>query len=90
MYFSWPGEGIVPRDVDELYGVEGPGLIDSVGTRCFVPVVDVFSRGGTSLDFSYPKDIPSSPCSYLIFSDIGSRIVSAPISNIASTSSRAP
>lgn len=42
------------------------------------------------LHYTHPNDIPSSPCSYFIFSSMGSLIVSAPISNISSTSFSTP
>ena len=86
------GEGVVLCDVDELDSVEVAVLVGGIGTSSFVadrrPVREVDYWG--SMLFAYPNDIPSSPCSYFIFSSNGRAIVSAPMSNIPCTSSSAP
>ena len=93
MHSPGPCKRVVLGDIDEFNSVECAGLIGGVGTCCFITGAQQYKhedvRGGLNTE-TYPNEEPSSPCSYVIFSWSGSLIVSAPISNIWSTSASTP
>ena len=84
---------VILRDVDELDGISRAGLVRRVGTRCFVSArLELASTSAATChgEWTYPKDMPSSPCSNFNFSSKDKSMVSEPMANIWSTNSSAP
>lgn len=87
-----PSKSIILRDVKVLGSIRYARVVYSTGTFSFVSVVEV-NEDACNRDFvlnTNPKKNSPSPCVYCIFSSRGSLIVSAPASNILSTSASTP